>query len=60
VAAELAERRDALENALLAARLEWQGEQLPLRTAQARLAVVPGYRYRDELGRRHVACSLVE
>ncbi len=29
---ELAERDDALENALLAARVPWQGEELPLRT----------------------------
>ena len=50
VVAELAERSDALENALLAARVEWRGEELPLRTAQARLAVVADYAARDELG----------
>ncbi len=51
IAAELAEREDALENAILAARVEFEGEQLPLRTAQAKLAVVPDYGDRDELGR---------
>ncbi len=55
--AELAPREDALQNALLAARVEWQGEQLPLRTAQARLAVLPGYRDRDELGLRQTEVS---
>jgi hypothetical protein len=47
---ELAARADALENAILAARVPWRGEELPLRSAQARLAVEPGYRDRDELG----------
>ena len=51
ISAELAEREDALENAVLAARVEFKGEQLPLRTAQAQLAVLTGYDDRDELGR---------
>jgi hypothetical protein len=51
ITAELAEREDALENAILAARVEFEGEQLPLRTAQAKLAVLPDYGDRDELGR---------
>ena len=50
VAAELAAREDELENAVLAARLTFDGEELPLRSAQARLAVLPEYRKRDELG----------
>ena len=50
ITAELASREDALENAILAARVEFQGEELPLRTAQAKLAVLPGYDDRDELG----------
>src|ERR671933_2296718 len=37
VAAELAERDDELENAILAARVSFKGEELPLRTAQAQL-----------------------
>src|SRR6187399_324267 len=51
ITAELAEREDELENAILAARVEFEGEELPLRTAQAKLAVLPGYGDRDELGR---------
>ena len=50
VIAALAEQEDALENAELAAQVEFRGETLPLRTAQARLAVLPGYADRDELG----------
>src|SRR6187200_1254397 len=51
ISAELAEREDALENAVLAARVEFKGEELPLRTAQAKLAVLSDYGERDELGR---------
>jgi hypothetical protein len=50
VSAELAEDLDALENAELQARVEFRGEEMPLRAAQARLAVLPEYRDRDELG----------
>jgi hypothetical protein len=50
VAGELAAREDELENRILAARVDWRGEELPLRTAQARLAVLAAYRDRDELG----------
>jgi hypothetical protein len=57
VTAELAERDDALENALLAARVEWNGEHVPLRTAQALLATTPGYADRDALGERQLAVS---
>ena len=49
VAAELAERDDELENAILAARIEFEGEEMPLRTALAKLAVLDGYRSRDDL-----------
>ena len=51
VTRELAEREDALENALLAARVAWDGDDLPLRSAQARLAIEPDYAHRDALGR---------
>jgi hypothetical protein len=51
ISAELAAREDALENAILAARVEFKGEGLPLRTAQAQLAVLPEYADREELGR---------
>src|SRR5438105_2983835 len=57
VAAELAERDDELENAILAARIEFQGEKLPLRSAQANLAVLDGYSDRDELGRLYREAS---
>ena len=50
IAAELAERDDELENALLAARVTFKGEELPLRSALAQLAVIPQYKDRDELG----------
>src|ERR671935_2993757 len=48
--AELAEQEDALENAILAARVTFRGEELPLRSAQARLAVLGAYADREELG----------
>ena len=50
IAAELVEREDALENAILAARVNWRGEEMPLRTAQARLSVLNEYADRDGLG----------
>ena len=49
IAAELAERDDELENAILAARIDFKGEKIPLRTAQAQLAVIESYGDRDEL-----------
>ena len=55
--AELAERDDALENAILAARVVHRGEELPLRSAQAKLAVLPDYREREELGALHAEAS---
>ena len=50
ISAELAEQEDALENAILQARVTCRGEELPLRTAQARLAVLDSYADREELG----------
>jgi hypothetical protein len=50
VVGELAERMDELENAILAERVEFRGEALPLRSAQAMLAVLEDYRGREELG----------
>jgi hypothetical protein len=50
VGAELAEREDALENEILAARVVWKDEEISLRTAQARTAVLDSYAERDELG----------
>jgi hypothetical protein len=57
ISAELAEREDELENAILAARIEFRGEEMPLRTAQARLAVLPDYSDREELGRLYTDAS---
>ncbi len=57
VAAELVEREDALENAQLAARVTFRGEELPLRAAQAQLAVLHEYREREELGELHADAS---
>ena len=57
IAQELTERDDALENAILAARVSYRGEELPLRTAQAMLAVLEGYADRDALGELHAEAS---
>jgi hypothetical protein len=50
VSAELAEREDELENRLLATRVSFKGEEMPLRNAQAMLAVLPAYAEREALG----------
>ncbi len=50
IARELAEESDKLENSILAERVEFGGESLPLRSAQAQLAVLDEYAARDELG----------
>ena len=51
ISAQLAEREDELENRLLAERVTFKGEEMPLRNAQAKLAVLPEYSDREELGR---------
>jgi hypothetical protein len=50
IAQALAEREDELENRLLAERVRFKGEEMPLRNAQAKLAVLPEYADREELG----------
>src|SRR4051794_26512227 len=50
VSAQLAEREDELENRQLATRVTFKGEEMPLRNAQAKLAVLPDYVDREELG----------
>ncbi len=50
ISAQLAEREDELENRLLATRVSFQGEEMPLRNAQANLAVLSSYADREELG----------
>jgi hypothetical protein len=47
---ELAEQEDELENAILQARVTFRGEEMPLRAATARLAVLDAYSDREELG----------
>ncbi|HXG75229.1 MAG TPA: hypothetical protein VNJ53_01530 [Gaiellaceae bacterium] len=50
VTSELAGLQDELQNAELAARVPFQGEELPLRTAFARLGTLATYAEREELG----------
>jgi len=50
VSEQLVEQQDALENAELAIRIDFRGEELPLRSAQAQLALLPAYGDREELG----------
>jgi hypothetical protein len=57
IAAELTERDDELENAILAARVTFKDEQLPLRSALAQLAVMTDYKDRDDLGELHREAS---
>jgi hypothetical protein len=57
ISAQLAEREDELENRLLAERVTFQGEEMPLRNAQAKLAVLAAYADREELGQIQAAAS---
>jgi hypothetical protein len=57
IAAEITEAEDELENKILAARLTFRGEEMPLRTAQAKLAVLPEYSDRNELGKLQADAS---
>jgi len=57
IANELTEAEDDLENRLLATRVTFEGEEIPLRTAQAKLAVLPSYADRDALGLIHAEAS---
>ena len=50
ISTSVAEQEDALENAILGARVTFHDEELPLRSALARLAVLDSYADRDELG----------
>jgi hypothetical protein len=51
ISLELAQAYDELQNAILAARVEFDGEALPLRSAQAKVALLDAYAEREELGR---------
>jgi len=57
ISSELAEREDELENRLLAERVTFHGEEMPLRNAQAKLAVLNSYADREELGEIQAAAS---
>jgi hypothetical protein len=57
IAAELVERDDELENRMLAERVTFKGEEMPLRNAQAQLAVLPAYADREALGEIQAAAS---
>ena len=57
ISAQLAEREDELENRVLAARVTFKGEEMPLRNAQAQLAVLPSYSDREQLGEIQAAAS---
>jgi hypothetical protein len=57
IAAEVTEQEDELANKVLAARITFRGEEMPLRTAQARLAVLPEYADRNELGKLQADAS---
>jgi hypothetical protein len=50
VEAVTAKEQDALDNLLLGTRLTFNGEELPLRSADAKLAILPDYGQREELG----------
>jgi hypothetical protein len=50
ISAEITEQEDALENAILGAQVTFHDETMPLRAAQAKLAVVASYADREELG----------
>jgi hypothetical protein len=50
ISAQLAEREDELENRVLATRVTFKDEEMPLRNAQAKLAVLAAYADREELG----------
>ena len=50
VSAALVDKEDELENRLLAERVTFRGEEMPLRNAQAKLAVLPAYADREQLG----------
>jgi hypothetical protein len=57
LANELVERYDELSNKMLAARIAFKGEEIPLRTAEAQLAVLTSYADREELGEIHSEAS---
>jgi len=53
IARELVHLQDEVQNEILAIRVEFRGESMPLRTAQAKLAVLDAYADRETLGDIH-------
>jgi hypothetical protein len=53
LARDLVHMQDEVQNELLAIRVDFRGESIPLRTADARLAVLDEYGEREELGEIH-------
>jgi hypothetical protein len=53
LARELVSLMDEVQNELLAMRVDYRGESLPLRHAQAKIAVLDDYEDREELGEIH-------
>jgi hypothetical protein len=53
LARELVHMQDEVQNELLAIRIDYRGESMPLRNAQAKLAVLDSYEEREELGEIH-------
>ena len=50
LARDLVSMQDEVQNELLAIRIEYRGESMPLRNADAKLAVLDEYADREELG----------
>ena len=51
IVARIAPLQDALQNAELAAQVEYRGQTIPLRTASARVSTLSEYAEREELGK---------
>ena len=53
VARDLVQMQDEVQNEVLAIRIEFRGESMPLRTAEAKVAVLDSYADREQLGTIH-------
>ena len=58
LARELVALQDEVQNELLAIRVDYKGESLPLRSAQAKIAVLDDYEEREELGEIHADATV--
>jgi hypothetical protein len=59
IVTQLAPLQDALQNAELAAQVEYRGQTIPLRTASARVSTLSEYADREELGKLAMDASAV-